>query len=222
MALPEQEFVTLAQKGLDIELRKKFEGMEKRDFFELSTKVTRYENLLKEEAQRRNSSYGTYYQDPNYEIGIAEKVGEKPITCPSLVRVTQQPDPAMRKYPHGAGRLYNFDVSKAADIFDFLVQESRIKLPPNYKPPTAEEKRKRDSCKYHDSWRHDTKNCIIFRNIVQEWIEKGILKVPRLHQTSDGGRCKPFSCGDQCSCCRSKAIIPPQTQKGGNEQVAFR
>ncbi|GKV34835.1 hypothetical protein SLEP1_g43177 [Rubroshorea leprosula] len=38
VALLEQEFVKLAQNGLDIELRKKFEGMEFRDFFELSYK----------------------------------------------------------------------------------------------------------------------------------------------------------------------------------------
>ncbi|GKV13734.1 hypothetical protein SLEP1_g24718 [Rubroshorea leprosula] len=38
VALPKQEFVKLAQNGLDIELRKKFEGMEFCDFFELSYK----------------------------------------------------------------------------------------------------------------------------------------------------------------------------------------
>ncbi|OMO89495.1 Retrotransposon gag protein [Corchorus capsularis] len=36
--LQEMEFVRLAQNGLDIELRKKFEGVDFRDFFEMSTK----------------------------------------------------------------------------------------------------------------------------------------------------------------------------------------
>ena len=37
----------MAQRGLDIELRKKFQGMEFRDFYELVAKVTEYEELLK-------------------------------------------------------------------------------------------------------------------------------------------------------------------------------
>lgn len=50
ITLPEQEFVRLAQSGLDFELLKKIEGMEFRDLYELSTRVTRYKYLLKEEA----------------------------------------------------------------------------------------------------------------------------------------------------------------------------
>ena len=41
----------MAQMGLDIELRKKFQGMGFRDFYELATKVTKYEELLREESQ---------------------------------------------------------------------------------------------------------------------------------------------------------------------------
>ncbi|OMO89508.1 Retrotransposon gag protein [Corchorus capsularis] len=72
--LLEAEFVHLAHNGLDLELRKKFEGVDFRDLYEMSTKVARYETLLREEAERRSSSYGTYYQEPNYELGVAEVV----------------------------------------------------------------------------------------------------------------------------------------------------
>ena len=47
--LPEIEYVKIAQRGLDIELRKKFQGIEFRDFYELSAKVAEYEELLREE-----------------------------------------------------------------------------------------------------------------------------------------------------------------------------
>ena len=50
--LLESEYVKMAQRGLNIELRKKFQGMEFRDFYELAVKVTEYEELLKEENQR--------------------------------------------------------------------------------------------------------------------------------------------------------------------------
>ena len=46
--LPEGKYVKIAQRGLDIELRKKFQGMEFRDFYELAAKVSEYEELLRE------------------------------------------------------------------------------------------------------------------------------------------------------------------------------
>ena len=54
--LPETEYVKMAQIGLVIELRKKFQGMEFRDFYDLAAKVTEYEELLKEESYKRKKS----------------------------------------------------------------------------------------------------------------------------------------------------------------------
>ena len=48
--LPEIKYVKMAQRGLDIEFRKKFQGMEFRDLYELTAKVTEYKELLKEES----------------------------------------------------------------------------------------------------------------------------------------------------------------------------
>ncbi|GKV12203.1 hypothetical protein SLEP1_g23382 [Rubroshorea leprosula] len=127
VALPEQEFVKLAQNGLDIELRKKFEGMEFRDFFELSYKVARYENLLREESQRKATSQGTYYQDA-FDLDVAEVFADKPVTCPNLVKVTQQVEAAAKRLPYESGRQYTFDVTKANEIFDYLKKSGHIKL----------------------------------------------------------------------------------------------
>ncbi|GKV01604.1 hypothetical protein SLEP1_g14149 [Rubroshorea leprosula] len=135
VALPEQEFVKLAQNGLDIELRKKFEGMEFRDFFELSYKVARYENLLREESQRKAASQGTYYQDA-FDLDVAEVFADKPVTCPNLVKVIQQVEAAAKHLPYEFGRQYTFDVTKANEIFDYLKKSRHIKLPQGHRLPT--------------------------------------------------------------------------------------
>ena len=57
--LLETRYVKIAQRGLDIELGKKFQCMKFRDFYELVAKVTAYEELLKEESYRRKKSMGT-------------------------------------------------------------------------------------------------------------------------------------------------------------------
>ena len=41
--LPETKYMNIAQKGLDIEMRKKFQGMDFRDFYELAAWETEYE-----------------------------------------------------------------------------------------------------------------------------------------------------------------------------------
>ena len=50
----------MAERGLDIELKKKFRVMEFRDFYELVDKVIEYEELLKEKSYWRKNSMGTY------------------------------------------------------------------------------------------------------------------------------------------------------------------
>ncbi|GKV44010.1 hypothetical protein SLEP1_g51239 [Rubroshorea leprosula] len=98
VALPEQEFLKLAQNGLDIELRKKFEGMEFRDFFELSYKVARYKNLLRDDTQRKFASHGTYYGDANFDLDVAEVVVDKLVVCPDLIKVVQQTNKTVKRY----------------------------------------------------------------------------------------------------------------------------
>ena len=85
--LLETKYVKMAQRGLEIELRKKFQGMEFRDFYELAAKVTEYEKLLREESKRRKTSIGSYCQEMNYEeISIADLLSISFFIYPLLVK----------------------------------------------------------------------------------------------------------------------------------------
>ena len=75
----------MAQRGLDIELRKKFQGMKFRDFYELVAKVTEYEELLKKESYRMKKSMGTYCQEVNQEVILANLSTIWTFICPLLV-----------------------------------------------------------------------------------------------------------------------------------------
>ncbi|GKV42144.1 hypothetical protein SLEP1_g49581 [Rubroshorea leprosula] len=142
-------------------------------FWRARLKLARYENLLKEDVQKKAASHGTYYSDPNFDLDVAEVVTDKPVVCPDPVRPTHQPETSVRRYVGEAGKQYTFDVSKASDIFDHLKKSGLIKLPSGHKIPTAAEIGARDYCKFHNSWKHSTDNCLIFRNILQEKIDKG-------------------------------------------------
>ena len=63
---------------MNFKLRKKFEGVNFYDLFDLVDKATRYEGLLREKNQRKNTSLGVYYQDHNFEVDVVEFIGQKP------------------------------------------------------------------------------------------------------------------------------------------------
>lgn len=88
----------IALNGLNLEFKKKFHGMEFRDLFELSAKASHYEKLLEEEQDRKTTSKGTCYCDPNYEVAaveaeaspdvlVAEIINKKPYVCKAFVKI---------------------------------------------------------------------------------------------------------------------------------------
>ena len=87
--LLETEYVKMAQRGFDIELRKKFQCMEFIDFYDLAAKVIGYEELLREENQQRKTSMGTYCQEVNSEeITVADLLSTGSFIFPLLVKKT--------------------------------------------------------------------------------------------------------------------------------------
>ena len=75
-------------------------------------------------------------------------------------------------------RDYSFDIEKSSEIFDWLLETKLIKLVGRHKIPTKAETRGRDYCKWHNAFTHQTKDCVTFRNVIQDKIERRILKFP--------------------------------------------
>ncbi|CAL2255557.1 unnamed protein product [Prunus armeniaca] len=73
----ERHFIQMAQAALKISLRKRFDGMLFGDLAELADKASKYEELLREEQQRRNSSKGTYYKTPSSSVHLVEVESEE-------------------------------------------------------------------------------------------------------------------------------------------------
>lgn len=69
-------------------------------------------------------------------------------------------------------KTYSFDLTKADKIFDMLLKAKQIKLNGRHKIPTHEELRTKDYCKWHNSFTHSTNKCVLFRNVIQERMNK--------------------------------------------------
>ena len=70
-------------------------------------------------------------------------------------------------------KKFNFDITKADKIFDYLLEKGQIKLTGNHRIPLVEELKKQRYCKYHNSNTYNTNDCKVFRDIIQQAINKG-------------------------------------------------
>ncbi|KAM1325744.1 hypothetical protein PS2_046334 [Malus domestica] len=85
--------------------------------------------------------------------------------------------------PPSRGTIYKNPTAEA--IFDQCLSAKIIKLQPGHNIPKAEELKGRTYCKYHNSTKHATNNCVIFRDDIQSWIDKGKLKFLEKCMTAD-------------------------------------
>ena len=100
---------------------------------------------------------------PDLELAVAEWArGANPVSCKWVK-------------PQGLARGFDFDLSKAEQIFDLLLKEKQLKLPEGHKIPTAQELNGRPYCKWHHSFTHTTNDCKVFRQQIQMAIEQGRL-----------------------------------------------
>jgi hypothetical protein len=97
--------------------------------------------------------------DDEEEVAAAEIVwGKDPLTV-------------NQRWVKQAKGTYDFDVTKADKVFEFLVKEGRIKLPEGHsmlRPDGVKEKRYRG---FHDRNSHSINECRVFRMRIQKAIQ---------------------------------------------------
>ncbi|KAM2763919.1 hypothetical protein PS2_015455 [Malus domestica] len=147
--------------------------------YELAQHVEQYDYLLREEKISKAPSRGTIYKNPtvNYastedecvSVDAAEIVIEKPYVCKALTQVDSK-EVKIRSATEGTlkpSKVYTFDITKADAIFDQLLSMRIIKLRPGHNIPKDEELKGKIYCKYHNSSKHTTNNCVVFRDNIQ-------------------------------------------------------
>ncbi|KAM1743311.1 hypothetical protein ACFX12_013212 [Malus domestica] len=195
--LLEVKFVRLALNGLDVEYKKKFLGANFRDMYELAQHVEQYDYLLHEEKISKAPSRGTIYKNPTVSyasaesecvsVDAAEIIIDKPYVCKALTQIDSKEAKTRSAHEETmkTSKVYTFDITKADAIFDQLLSAKIIKLRPRHNIPKAEELKGKIYCKYHNSSKHTTNNCVVFRDNVQSWIDNGKLRFPEKKMSVD-------------------------------------
>ncbi|KAM1426888.1 hypothetical protein ACFXTO_019522 [Malus domestica] len=113
-------------------------------------------------------------------VDAAEIIIDKPYVCKALTQINSK-DAKTRSATEETtktSKVYTFDITKANAIFDQLLLAKIIKLRPGHNTPKTEKLKGKMYCKYHNSTKHTTNNCIVFHDDIQSWINKGKLKFP--------------------------------------------
>ncbi|KAH7837372.1 hypothetical protein Vadar_013101 [Vaccinium darrowii] len=119
--------------------------------------------------------------EDNPKVAVAEIVNRKPYACKAFVKVEPTKAQGSMASPKTT-RAYTFDITKAEDIFDQLMADKLLRFSVGHKIPSPAEIKGKEYCKYHNSWNHTTVNCIIFRNAIQDRIDKGDFKFPEVEK----------------------------------------
>ena len=67
--------------------------------------------------------------------------------------------------------IYDFNVTKADKLFDFLLEKGHIKLPANNVILPPNQLKNKKFCKYHSTTSHTTNDCRIFQQHIQRTIQ---------------------------------------------------
>ncbi|KAM3003176.1 hypothetical protein FF2_033568 [Malus domestica] len=161
--------------------------------YELAQHVKQYDYFLREEKISKTPSRGTIYKNPTISyastegeesqcvsVDTSEIVIDKPYVCKALTQIDSKDvktHSAIEEITK-TSKVYTFDITKADVIFDQLLSAKIIKLRPGYNIPKVEELKGKIYCKYHNSSKHTTNNCVVFRDNVQSWIDNGKLRFP--------------------------------------------
>ncbi|CAL8169763.1 unnamed protein product [Prunus armeniaca] len=171
--MEERHFIQMAQAALKISLRKRFDGMLFGDLAELADKASKYEELLREEHRKRNSSKGTYYKSPSSSIHLVQVESKEEAECSEEGEVAVA-EMATLKHPISCKVLTKPKRIRSHHLSQeglFRANQHRTRIP---KP---EELKGRQYCRWHNSWNHSTNSCVVFRDVIQEGIAAGRLKL---------------------------------------------
>ena len=153
--VPEHELVEMAARGLDFSIRKKLDPHYLRDMEQLADRVRQVERLKTEKARAKQShrkervAYIEACSDEReveedfseveeHEIDLAELKQGPPYPCKMLTPANGKNPVEPERSDKFPRKSYTFDITKCDEIFDLLVKDGQMIVPPSAKIPPLE------------------------------------------------------------------------------------
>jgi hypothetical protein len=170
----------MAVAGMLPGIREKLFGMEFEDLGQLSHRLSLMSNQaygFKKDSRfvKHNDIAEIYNQFLECADQAEEYEDDEEIAAAEIVW-GKDPVIVNQKWVKQAKGTYDFDVTKADKLFEFLVKEGRIKLPEGHSMLRPEGVKDKKYCGFHDRNCHSINECRVFRARIQKAIQEGQLK----------------------------------------------
>ncbi|XP_050897837.1 uncharacterized protein LOC127104713 [Lathyrus oleraceus] len=189
----EHELIEMAVRGLDYSIRKKLDTQYLRNMVQLVDRVRQVERLKAEKARAnknnmkdkvayielgtdKSETFGEQVDFDEGEVDLAELKQEPSYSCKVLTHSGGKNPVELDRDPRFPKKTYTSDVTKYDEIFDLLVKDGHMIVPPSAKIPPLKQIKNRGFCKYHNFLGHKTSQCFLFRDLVQSAIRDGRLQ----------------------------------------------
>jgi hypothetical protein len=178
--LPDDQLADMAVAGMLPAIREKLFGMEFDNLGQLSQRLSLMSNqaygFKKDSRFAKHNDiadiYNQFLERADQVEGFEddeEVVGAEIMWGKELLTMNQ-------RWIKQAKGTYDFDVTKADKLFEFLVKECRIKLPEGHSMLRLDGVKEKRYCGFHDRNSHSINDCRVFRMRIQKAIQEGHLK----------------------------------------------
>jgi hypothetical protein len=178
--LPDDQLAGMAVAGMLPAIREKLFSMEFNNLGQLSHRLSLMSNqaygFKKDSRFTKNSDVADFYNQFLERADQGEEYDDEEEIVAAEIVWGKEPLIVNQRWIKQAKGTYDFDVTKADKLFEFLVKEGRIKLPEGHsmlRPDWVKEKR---YCGFHDRNSHSINECRVFRMRIQKAIQEGHLK----------------------------------------------
>jgi hypothetical protein len=178
--IPDDQLAAMAVAGMLPAIREKLFGMEFDNLGQLSHRLSLMSNQaygFKKDSRfvKHNDIADIYNQFLERADQGSEYDDEEEIAAAKIIW-GKEPLTVNQGWIKQAKGTYDFDVTKADKLFDFLVKEGRIKLLEGHSMLRLDGVKDKKYCGFHDRNSHSINECRVFRMRIQKAIQEGHLK----------------------------------------------
>jgi hypothetical protein len=180
LTLPDDQLADMAIAGMLPAVREKLFGMEFDNLGQLSQKLSLMSNqaygFKKDTRFAKHNDIADIY---NQFLERADQMGDSEDdedVAAAEIMWGKEPLTMNQRWIKQTKGTYDFDVTKADKLFEFLVKEGRIKLPEGHSMLRPDGVKEKCYCGFHDRNSHSINDCRVFRMRIQKAIQEGHLK----------------------------------------------
>jgi hypothetical protein len=178
--LPDDQLTGMAVAGMLLPIREKLFDMEFDNLGQLSHKLSLMGNqaygFKKDSRFAKHSDIADIYNQFLERADQGEEFDDEEEVAAAEIVWGKDPVTVNQRWVKQAKGTYDFDVTKADKLFEFLVKEGRIKLPGGHSMLWSDEVKEKRYCGFHDRNSHSINECRVFRMRIQKVVQEGHLK----------------------------------------------